>query len=327
MRRMLLCGLLAAACQDVKGTDPCRGLVCQEGVCVGGRCVRGDAASPADAAGPADGAAPGDAARRLDGAAPGDAAPSPVDTPPARDGAPPDAARPRDAAPPPRDAASAAVEIVSFVGDHVRLTEGETVTFTAVVRDPRGEATGTLLGPGDVVYGHLLPAGAPGLFRAALGWADFHAAEPIEMRGDAVRHVRARFADRAGPADEAGFDVTLYCDTGAACAGRCVDLDGDAGNCGRCGGACAGTCDEGSCSVAAAPSRCWQVDNASLDDGLTCDEVCGMDHQTCAEQGCWDDGEGASLYATPEACAQDSTGIRVGCGDELVPGFLRCCCR
>ncbi len=115
--------------------------------------------------------------------------------------------------------------------DVLRLTEGETVTFTAVVDDPNG--------PGDVeevhleaptgeIYGSMLEAGG-GRFVLVLAWSEIHDVVSIDFEGEEIRRFAVRATDRAGGEGVASTPVALTCLAirPAACDGVCVDLDTD----------------------------------------------------------------------------------------------------
>ncbi len=73
------------------------------------------------------------------------------------------------------------------------------------------------------------------------GGGDF--ATPPQQQPDA-----AQAPDLAPTGCERDGDCAMGGRRMACCAGRCLDVSGDAKNCGRCGNACAGNCCDGACS-------------------------------------------------------------------------------
>ena len=111
----------------------------------------------------------------------------------------------------------------------LRLTEGESVTFTAFVQDPDGpdDIEGVSLeSPDGLDHGVLAPDGS-GRFTLTLTWAELHAIDPIDFEGELVRTFVARAVDRDGHEASASTNLTLAClaITPAACDGVCIDLD------------------------------------------------------------------------------------------------------
>jgi hypothetical protein len=180
--------------------------------------------------------------------------------------------------------------IASLTTDVTMLTEGGSVTFTALVTDPDGVADvigGTLTdSAGAVTYGSFMQQSA-GTFTFTMAWQRIHQVVPIEFAGQQVRTFRARFLDQAAHTGEATVNVTLTCPSANpnACAGTCVDISSNQNHCGECGKACvvgsgAGGCVSGRCQ--AAWGRCF----GQSDGFANCAAFCSSVSLTCKVAGC-----------------------------------------
>lgn len=173
--------------------------------------------------------------------------------------------------------------ILTFNANVRRLTEGEAVTFSAVVTDPDGIADligGVLEDPGGASFGAFATAGEEGAYQLVLSWDAMHAVSPIEFDGQASRDVIAVFFDQAGNRVTEALTLTLHCAEagGAACAGRCTDLSNPT-HCGACRAACADECRDRQCLCPGGLTRC---------DGVCVDPRndvahCGRCDNACAE--------------------------------------------
>ncbi|MBW1811394.1 MAG: hypothetical protein JRJ87_24610 [Deltaproteobacteria bacterium] len=168
--------------------------------------------------------------------------------------------------------------ILSFGTNVSDITEGESVTFTAVVSDPDGIDDligGALKSPdGTVVYGAFATSAQEGAYTLTITWNAVDQAQSIEFTGEDTRTFLAEFFDISGHTVVEQVTIQLYCDTGAACDGKCVDLSTSSNNCGACRHACAvaGGCSSGACYEW---SSCTEV-------GDTCDDICASEGRTCA---------------------------------------------
>jgi hypothetical protein len=213
------------------------------------------------------------------------------------------------------------------------LTEGQAVTFTALVTDPDGAQDivgGALLDEsGAVTFGPFVAASA-GAFSFVLDWTRLNQVQPIEFTGQQPRLFRARFFDAASNAGEGTVSVTLNCGTGAACGGTCVDLMSNDSHCGACGAAClmnasVGGCANGQCA------NSWGECFTQGDGFASCDAYCSSIGQSCVANGCvsrtqW-------LYGSLDGCETELDAPNNGnplCGDILLwvstSDAARCCC-
>jgi hypothetical protein len=131
--------------------------------------------------------------------------------------------------------------ILSFDSNVQAITQGEQVTFTAVVTDPDGAgdiAFGDLLGGGTgIVYGAFTAGAQQGTYELALSWSQINQLAPIDFGHGASeqRPFVGRFFDHAGRGAARTAAITLQCNGGAACSGTCV---GGLEGCGPAWSAC-----------------------------------------------------------------------------------------
>lgn len=175
--------------------------------------------------------------------------PSPVDAPAPMDAREPDAVTPADVG-------SRGPTFLSFGTNVTSVTEGGSVTFTAVLSDPDGSADlvgGALLDEAGVArYGAFMASGGTGAYTLTITWAQMHAVASIDFVTEQDRRFLVEFFDIAGNRVTRTVPIRLQCNGrgGSACAGRCTDLT-TSSNCGRCGRACflpTNQCVAGECS-------------------------------------------------------------------------------
>lgn len=223
--------------------------------------------------------------------------------------------------------------ILSLSKNVTKITEGESVIFTAMVTDPDGLddlVGGSLLSMDESIdYGPFVAAGQPGTYSLTLSWAQIHQADPISFEdSEPTRTFVARFFDQKGNKATVSTDVTLTCVGGSACAGACTDLATDGANCGSCGRACGGgadACASGEC----APAYGACVDNEG--QMVTCAEVCQAAGETCVTHGC--QGEATALFFDDlDDCMTDNN-VSYGlltCDEvhewSINSNTIRCCC-
>lgn len=156
--------------------------------------------------------------------------------------------------------------VVDFGTNVKKITEGESVIFTATLTDPDGpdDIQGGSLKSADesVTYGAFSDLGN-GTYELTLAWASIDQAIGIEFQGSDTVDFKAVFYDNQGKKGFATTSIDLTCgDTYAilACDGHCVHADEDTDHCGTCGNACSdgvqcryGTCDQtfGECLLTA----------------------------------------------------------------------------
>ena len=153
--------------------------------------------------------------------------------------------------------------LMELLSSAALITEGEPITFTALVVDPQGLDTivgGKLLSEdGKVFYGAFAHVGG-GTFQLALTWGLINQSLSINFDGDEeVRVFTADFFDIEGHHATASIDIRLDCTMAHACDGECVDLgacDGhcsdrnnDGANCGKCGNRCLSYCEQAFCDL------------------------------------------------------------------------------
>lgn len=234
------------------------------------------------------------------------------------------------------EADNAAPVILSLGTSVSALTQGDQVVFSAVVTDPDGiddVIGGTLTSAdGAIHYGAFATAAQEGAYSLTLTWDAIDQAQRLEFTGETTRTLVAAFFDSAGHQVVDETELRLFCDEGAACAGACTDLGGDARHCGACGRACAddGGCVAGTCF---AWSTCYE-------NGTTCDDLCAAAGRSCAEaciNGDPSDRRAVRHYQSPATCAADpaaggSVVTMRACDDPLFdPGapwwdVEQCCC-
>lgn len=207
------------------------------------------------------------------------------------------------------------------------LTDGETVTFGAIVTDPDGVEDilgGQLTDPDEnVVYGNFASGGG-GSYSLELSWSELHDTLAIDTEGR-TRAFKARFVDSVDQTDDELVDLTLSCDDLTLCDGICTDLESDNQNCGSCGKLCP---DAGLCTAIGCPpilSECFYVPGSFE----TCDEACADIGETCVDNGC--DGFSVFSGASGPICEDFPSGSNgTACADDLFdvnPGLsYRCCC-
>lgn len=120
-------------------------------------------------------------------------------------------------------------QVLSFNATATQITEGDSVTFTAIVSDPDGIedlAGGQLISGSGAVYGPFTSLG-DGTYSVALSWADMHSVVAIEMTGASQpRTFTAEFFDASGHRGTALLDIDLTCHRGLGTeGGSCVDID------------------------------------------------------------------------------------------------------
>lgn len=218
---------------------------------------------------------------------------------------------------------------LSFSTNVGKITEGESVTFTALLTDPDGVddiVGGSLLNENETVdFGPLIAAGQPGTYSISLSWAQIDQSDPIIFENaESTRMLRARFFDQEGHKAVKEAEIVLFCDGGSSCDGACTNLDIDDANCGTCGHTCASMdCKDGGC----APS--WSMCFAAADGFSTCTEICQSISNECAEAQCGSGGT-VQYYVDMIDCMSSSGALPSAepCGNVqtwLSPA-IRCCC-
>jgi hypothetical protein len=110
------------------------------------------------------------------------------------------------------------------------ITEGQAVTFTAVVTDPDG--IDDLIGgsltstDGKIQYGAFATASQEGAYSLQLSWNAMNQADAITFGTMEGREFRAVFFDVAGNTAEQNVTIRLTCQGKAACAGDCTSACG-----------------------------------------------------------------------------------------------------
>lgn len=175
------------------------------------------------------------------------------------------------------------------------LTQGESVTITAVVTDPQGISDligGQLQDSGGGTYGAFTTSSDEGSYALTLSWDAMAAVSPITFDGEGSRTVVAVFYDQAGNEASEELTLRLTCETGTACdsvcgmgecGGSCVDLANDEANCGECGHTCrSGVCATGRCGEW---SDCFDQRTSSDYWYSSADDICARFGGECVEYG------------------------------------------
>ena len=216
---------------------------------------------------------------------------------------------------------------LTFSANPTAITEGESVTFTAILTDPDGVSDivgGSLLSAdGATEFGPFVAAGQQGTYTFTLSWAQVHQAIPIQFENSMdTRMFGARFFDQTANSSTKTVSVNLQCASGSACDGACKDLDSDTSNCGTCAHSCALSCASGKCG----PS--WSECIGGDDGFSTCDQVCQSIGETCAESQC----EGATQQTFQDLswCENDDNAMPAKEACSKVQGWanpaIKCCC-
>ncbi len=181
------------------------------------------------------------------------------------------------------------------------LSEGESITLTAMVTDPQGVADlvgGAVTDPiNGATYGAFSSTGSAGSYTLTLSWYALNQARRIDFTGVQLRELVAEFVDTAGHRAAQPVSVTLTCPvpTGEGELAVCSN-----GSCGvgcvagmnRCGyGCCAGTCCDNSACVdtSSDPSHCggcwracdWPYGGSASCVGGDCRAECPAGQTAC----------------------------------------------
>lgn len=214
-------------------------------------------------------------------------------------------------------------QILVLGTDVQSITEGEAVTFTAVVTDPDGidDVIGGTLSDGNGHYfGAFATTGQEGAYQLSVSWSQLHQVEAINLAMGATtqRSFTAEFFDQGGLTVQQSASITLGCDSIAACDGACIDLSTDKDNCGACGQACAGgvPCYKSHC--AALTSGCY------FQNLTTCNALCTGLGKTCADK-CGPGNVYGGMTFSGGSCT--GTSYNVACTTTITnsPG-AKCCC-
>lgn len=218
-------------------------------------------------------------------------------------------------------------KFLSFATNVASLTEGGTVTFTAILTDPQGIDDligGSLKSQGQATYGAFITSGQEGAYEMTLSWDAIGQLQPIEFASgsDEERAFVAEFFDEAGHVATSTRILTLTCDGLASCDGVCTDTQNDPSNCGACAYSCPADfgCFLGRC---AALDVCTDL---PPNGAITCDGICASKGKACEEE-CPGGGAGF-LGSTCEgeeslgvSCDYDLNAIELDALDSV-----RCCC-
>ncbi|HPH68399.1 MAG TPA: hypothetical protein PLF40_21730 [Kofleriaceae bacterium] len=123
-----------------------------------------------------------------------------------------------------------APRFLSFGTNVTRLTEYETISFTAVLTDPDGIDDligGSLTSPdGTIQYGAFASPGQEGSYSIRLTWDAINQVEDITFATKERREFRAEFFDAAGHSAERLISIELSCNDRYACDGNCASICG-----------------------------------------------------------------------------------------------------
>jgi hypothetical protein len=221
-----------------------------------------------------------------------------------------------------------APRILRFDANVERITEDQSVKFTAVVTDPDGidDLIGGTLSDADSgsAYGSFSTAAQEGSYSLTLTWDDLSDVELISFSDSERRTFEAEFYDVAGNTVTETLSIELHCHGYSACGsacgwtacqGYCVPEPLDSrDNCGSCGNECApgAYCDtSGDTPTCACPGR-EEICNGECTDTWNDPNNCGACGNTCNTRGCtqgfcgcFDDQD----CSGGESCAYHKTGF------------------
>jgi hypothetical protein len=175
--------------------------------------------------------------------------------------------------------------ILTFGTNVTSITQGQQVTFTAIVTDPDGIGDvigGTLLDGGGATYGAFSTSAQEGAYQVMISWDQIDQVTSIDFAQGATptRTFKAQFFDQGGHTAEKTVDITLTCNGNGACLGVCKNMSADAANCGTCGTKCAtgASCAQSACACPANQATvcsgvCRDLQNDKTNCG-TCGHVC-----------------------------------------------------
>jgi hypothetical protein len=116
--------------------------------------------------------------------------------------------------------------VVSFTATSAMLTEGQSITFGAIVTDPNGTdalAGGELTTPdGSGTYGPFDAGAQKGAFSLTRSWAEIGQTLNINFASNETRSFRAVFYDSTGRMATQTLSIELTCGGDPACNGSCV---------------------------------------------------------------------------------------------------------
>jgi hypothetical protein len=215
---------------------------------------------------------------------------------------------------------------LSFGTDVTTITQGQTVTISAVLTDPDGIDDiigGTLFDSSGATYGAFATSGEEGAYQLSVTWSQFTQVSPIEFAYGATgqRVLTAQFFDQEGHSAEKSTTITFTCNGIASCDGTCTDTTKTAAHCGTCGHACGdgSGCYDNKCGkLSACLPFADSCDEACAAKGKVCKDLCGNAvGQVWYHQACMDDGDSYDLEAIG------------GCGTPLANdggASMKCCC-
>ncbi len=191
------------------------------------------------------------------------------------------------------------------------LTEGTSVTISAVLNDPDGIDDligGSLQSPdGKISYGAFASSAQEGAYSLTISWDDFQAAQSLDFDGETTRTVVAEFFDSDGHAARRELSLRFTCagPYDQATAGECHGLS--------------------ACGCFGSGPGCRAED--------TCAAFCGAQAMDCVSTCSIGPVEGASVvvFASQTACETDtSPGFPLpggnSCSAPIDGRWTRCCC-
>ena len=191
----------------------------------------------------------------------------------------------------------------------IRVSDGDVVTFSAVVSDPDGFAdigAGKLLSEdGSIFYGVFAQV-SPGAFSFGTSWKQLHQVAPIELAKDveAERIFRIEFSDGSGKTGWRLASLTLGCEPGeAACDGWCREVE-----------------------TACPTTVCTPLTQANV----SCDQICAGQARACSND-CAETNNSGGIVYHDASCTIDEV-FHIGCDDHISGYYgnelnsLLCCC-
>jgi len=206
---------------------------------------------------------------------------------------------------------------LSFGTNVTALSEGESVTFSAVLTDPDGidDLIGGSLIDGTIQYGSFSTTGQEGAYSMTLAWSQVDQVRALEFDLEDSRMFEAVFFDVDGHRVSRTVSLRFHCDGDSACDGSCTDKQSDPNNCGTCRNECPyPELDSGDPVCHQATCGGWLgCRRAEL---ATCNEICADEGKICGE---------ACGNSPPHGAMPCSSGNAYSCSDPFLDG-ARCCC-
>ena len=212
--------------------------------------------------------------------------------------------------------------IVTLGSNVTSITQGASVTITAIVTDPDGidDVIGGNLGDGaGATYGAFATSSQEGSYELVISWDQIQQVQSIDFAEGTTqpRTFVATFYDQAAHMVAKSLTITLGCMGHGACMGVCKNMSGDTQSCGTCGNVCGtgASCVQSACVCPGAQMECNGVCKNLQTDAANCG-TCG---NACAAGNTCDKGKCGVLAACSTghtSCNQVCTSLGKTCGND-----------